>query len=69
MAMIRFWKKLLKIPRFRLAKAADLEALHENKNGSWPSEIREYRIMCLSKIWNKGVIIDVAVVVTVRGVT
>jgi len=56
--MVNFWKRITSLPEDRLVKVAYREMIKDNREDSWPNQIRKILNSCgLSEIWNQGIVI------------
>ena len=53
--MVKFWEKIIRLPRVRLLKAAYLESLKDGRRDSWSNQVKKILYLCgLSEMWNEG---------------
>ena len=53
--MVKFWKKIIMLPRVWLLKAINLESLKSGRRDSWPNQVKKIEDLCgLSEMWNEG---------------
>ena len=56
--MVKFWERIKSLPEDRLVMVAYREMIKDNRNNSWPNQIRKILNSCgITGIWNQEVCI------------
>ena len=52
--MVKFWGKIIKLPRVRFLYSTDLGSLKDGRRDSWPNQINKLLSLCgLMELWNE----------------
>ena len=52
---MKFWEKIIRLPRVGVLKSAYLESLKNERRDSWLNQVKKILYLCgLSEMWNEG---------------